>query len=77
MAKKKKSKVQHPKCGKDGCETTVSLAQQLIGKCGKCTQVFCVNHRLPEAHNCVGQKCMSQEEKDRVAASMRCVAAKI
>ncbi len=77
MAKKKKSKAQHPKCGKEGCDAVVPLAQQLIGKCGKCTHMFCVKHRLPEAHDCVGLKCMSQEEKDTLAASMRCVAAKI
>jgi len=76
MAKKKR-KSQHPKCCKEDCEQVVPLAQQLIGKCSKCTHMFCVKHRLPEAHDCAGLKCMSQEEKDTLAASMRCVAAKI
>ena len=74
---KKKSKTLHPKCGKKGCDAVVPLAQQLIGKCGKCMNMFCVKHRLPEAHDCAGQKSMSQEEKDALAASMRCVAAKV
>ena len=73
MAKKKK----YPVCGKEGCVQLVPLAQQLIGKCNKCTSVFCINHRLPEDHNCGHQKCMSQEEKVALAASMRCVAAKV
>lgn len=74
---KKKQKSQHPVCYKKECGQVVPLAQQLIGKCGKCTHIFCVKHRLPEAHNCDSQVCMSQEEKDSLAASMRCVAAKI
>lgn len=74
---KKKNKVQNPKCGKEDCDAVISLAQQLIGKCNRCTHMFCLKHRLPEAHKCRGLKCMSQEEKDTLAASMRCVAAKI
>lgn len=76
MVKKKKI-TQYPKCDNEGCEVAVPLAQQLIGKCGRCMRMFCIKHRLPEEHNCISQKCISQEDKDTLADSMRCVAAKI
>lgn len=72
----KKKKTQ-PKCCKIGCGQHVVLAQQLIGKCSKCSHVYCLAHRLPEVHECPGVQCVTQEEKDKLSASMRCVAPKI
>ena len=75
MAKKKKSK--DPKCSCQGCSLRVSLAQQEVGRCNKCTGVFCLQHRLPESHQCFGKTSLTEEEKKVMVQSMRCVAAKV
>ena len=72
---KKRSK--DPKCGCSTCEQRVPLAQQLVGKCSKCNGMFCIQHRLPESHQCQVITTMSDEDKKRVAESMRCVATKV
>ena len=74
----KKRKMKDPKCNHDGCEQRVPLAQQLIGKCTRCTKIYCIEHRLPEIHKCLISKIeVSAEEKDKLINNMKCVATKV
>jgi predicted nucleic acid binding AN1-type Zn finger protein len=38
------------RCAK--CQKKLLVTEETIGKC-KCTNVFCMNHRLPEQHTCI------------------------
>ena len=74
---KKKKKKKFPKCSHPECEVEIPLTQQIIGKCNKCNNIFCMQHRLPEMHYCSEVKDMSSEEKHKLVASMKCVANKV
>lgn len=80
--KNKKKKINSAnKCYMPECNQTISSLHQLIGKCGKCSHIFCTEHRLPEAHCCPcltdGGNEMTQDEKNKLIASMKCVATQI
>lgn len=47
MGKNKKNVCAHPECKKK-----INVVDLLSSVC-KCKQVFCLAHRLPEAHDCV------------------------
>ena len=38
-------------CAYDKCNKKIKLVEQYAGKC-RCNQIYCMEHRLPEAHDC-------------------------
>lgn len=47
--------------------------------CKYCDLKYCINHRLPEEHNCNIDfaKLKENEDKDKIINNMKCVASKI
>jgi predicted nucleic acid binding AN1-type Zn finger protein len=52
----------------------------IIGNCKFCNNCFCLNHRLPESHNCekLQECCEIAREKNKIKLmNEKCVASKI
>ena len=51
-----------------------------IGLCKWCQKTFCINHRLPESHNCIGlQNCKKQafEINKKKIGNEKCYSGKV
>ena len=75
VSKKKKSKKFI--CTLQHCSSVLTPLHRIVGKCSRCGKEFCMEHRLPEAHGCTVDNKMSQDEKDKLAKSMKCAPSKV
>lgn len=75
--KKKKKKSKKKVCSIDDCNNPV---HEILGICKWCPYKFCTEHRIPEAHACIGLKNCKQNSYEKNAAlvgSMKCIASKV
>jgi predicted nucleic acid binding AN1-type Zn finger protein len=78
MAPKPKSKkTKKVVCALEQCSGVLAPLHRIVGKCSRCAGEFCMEHRLPEAHGCTTSVPVSQDEKDKLAQSMRCAPSKV
>ena len=84
MKKKHIKKLKKEKCFLERCSSTITIAQQLIGKCTRCGGIFCPEHRYSKDHLCPEpvvdcREAAAAEELARKEAidAMRCVASKV
>ena len=82
MGTKKKhiKKPKKEKCFLERCSSTITIAQQLIGKCTRCGGMFCPEHRYSKDHLCPALLIDSTEEdtaRQEMIDAMRCVASKV
>ena len=59
------------------CTKKIRLIDELIGKCKKCNNYYCLNHRLSENHFCTHNHKMSFEEKNNFIETNKCIMEKI
>jgi predicted nucleic acid binding AN1-type Zn finger protein len=62
-----------PKCSKLDCNKFLKLTDM---KC-RCSNTYCLSHRLPEQHNCSYNFKISKIEQNKLEEDMKCVNQKI
>ena len=53
------------------CNKKISIVDVLSSTC-KCDKTYCLNHRLPEKHNCK-HDFLSEVNKEKEIAKLKCV----
>jgi predicted nucleic acid binding AN1-type Zn finger protein len=61
------------KCAFPDCKHKIKTAEIVLGTC-RCEKVFCLQHRLPESHDC---QVVFQLNKDKFIKENKCVSIKI
>ena len=63
------------RCNFEGCKNKLSQTQLLTNKC-KCNKYFCINHRLPEMHDC-SYNFFNNIDKDKFISDNKCIKQKL
>ena len=65
------------KCKFLGCSTKITLHQEIIGFCKNCNKHYCMDHRMPETHNCTQVFKDNINEKRNMIDKLECKTLKI
>lgn len=60
-------------CSYVGCKKKIKLTEQIMGKC-RCNNIYCIQHRIPESHDCSFNYTM---DKETFIQSNKCVESKL
>ena len=60
-------------CSHIDCKKKITLTQQIMGKC-RCNNIYCIQHRIPESHDCSFNYTM---DKETFIQSNKCVESKL
>ena len=64
-------------CQFQDCLKKITLIEQILGKCNKCSHYYCTKHRLLEAHECVYDSKSKKEDIAKYIETHKCVKDKV